>query len=233
MTTAMAGKRPPGVASGQVSHLYELWDGMTDGMVIYGSSMRRHYWNPAFEQLTDGAGAPAEVPFPNLAAPCRTRFGDFVRAVRAGHDSQAIALTVRRADGLQEVSVRLAPLAADHAATSPLMGVVTPIGRADEDPRAQRLEELEAALERVRDELQAVGIVVDVPTPLPSHEELAGLSGRELEVVMLLLRGHGVSSMAAVMHVSHHTVRNHVKSIYRKLGIHSRRDLVERFGSSR
>jgi DNA-binding CsgD family transcriptional regulator len=42
----------------------------------------------------------------------------------------------------------------------------------------------------------------------------------------LLLEGHRVVSIAAELGVSEHTIRNHLKSIFRKLGIHSQAELV-------
>ena len=46
------------------------------------------------------------------------------------------------------------------------------------------------------------------------------------EVLKLLAQGHTDASAAALMHVSAHTVQSHTKSIYRKLGVHSRAEAV-------
>ena len=40
-------------------------------------------------------------------------------------------------------------------------------------------------------------------------------------------KGWRVKSIAVALFVSEHTVRNHLKSIFRKLGAHSQRDLIE------
>lgn len=63
--------------------------------------------------------------------------------------------------------------------------------------------------------------------------ELAGpeitldhLSKREREIVETLLNEGSVSSVANNLHISLHTVRNHLKSIFRKLGVHSQVELV-------
>jgi DNA-binding CsgD family transcriptional regulator len=49
-----------------------------------------------------------------------------------------------------------------------------------------------------------------------------GLSRREIDVLRLLVEGHSNPEIAAVLFISHKTVRNHVTSILRKLGVESR-----------
>jgi two-component system, NarL family, nitrate/nitrite response regulator NarL len=53
------------------------------------------------------------------------------------------------------------------------------------------------------------------------------LTARELEVVRALLKHEGAGSrdLAARLHVSEHTLRNHFTSIYRKLGVPNRTGL--------
>ncbi len=45
---------------------------------------------------------------------------------------------------------------------------------------------------------------------------------REIEVAELLMKGHTVSAIAGKLFISENTTRGHAKSIYKKLGIHSR-----------
>lgn len=52
------------------------------------------------------------------------------------------------------------------------------------------------------------------------------LSSHEMNIVRLLCEGVSVEDMAARLHISVHTVRNHRRNIYRKLGIHNRRTLI-------
>lgn len=47
------------------------------------------------------------------------------------------------------------------------------------------------------------------------------LSRRETEVVQRVVAGRTVRDIAGELHLSAHTVRNHLKSAYRKLGVHS------------
>jgi len=52
------------------------------------------------------------------------------------------------------------------------------------------------------------------------------LTTREREVFDRLIQGKSVREIAELDTISEHTVRNHIKSIYRKLGLHSRLDLL-------
>ncbi len=58
--------------------------------------------------------------------------------------------------------------------------------------------------------------------------EDAGLSAREREVLFPLAQGRDALYIAAKLGIGESTVRSHIKSIYRRLGIHSRQELFER-----
>ena len=55
---------------------------------------------------------------------------------------------------------------------------------------------------------------------------LSALSTRELDVVQELVNGRSTDSAAAVLYISRHTFRTHVKNISRKLNTHSSLELV-------
>ena len=65
---------------------------------------------------------------------------------------------------------------------------------------------------------------------LRNESDLDALSPREREVLSLVSRGVRVKDAASNLNLSEHTVRNHVKSIFRKLDAHSQSELVMRFG---
>jgi DNA-binding NarL/FixJ family response regulator len=66
------------------------------------------------------------------------------------------------------------------------------------------------------------------PGDLPAIGRIANLTERESDIVRALLGEHGASSreLAARLHISEQTLRNHFSSIYRKLGIPNRVGLV-------
>ena len=60
---------------------------------------------------------------------------------------------------------------------------------------------------------------------VPAHWQdgpLAALTRRELEVLKLVARGRSTAEMAERLCVSRFTVRNHIRNIFAKLGVHSR-----------
>ena len=96
-----------------------------------------------------------------------------------------------------------------------------------------RLARMELAFSRLADDLRELRILCggDVPARAPDGEEilrLYDLSAREMEVLRLLLEGRRVSSISRALEVSPHTTRNHLKSIFRKVGVHSQDELIDR-----
>src|SRR5213595_3035623 len=61
----------------------------------------------------------------------------------------------------------------------------------------------------------------------------AALSARELEVLLLLDEHLGTDEIAKRLFISEHTVRSHVKSLLRKLGVSSRREALEQLAVAR
>ncbi len=60
----------------------------------------------------------------------------------------------------------------------------------------------------------------------PLIVEAYGFSQRELEITRLIASGHGTSQIAAKLFLSPHTVRDHVKAVFEKVGVSSRGELV-------
>jgi len=61
---------------------------------------------------------------------------------------------------------------------------------------------------------------------LAEAPQLGELTSRELAVLTRLIDGQRVSGIAADLFVSPSTVRNHLSSIYTKLGVHGQVDLI-------
>ena len=65
------------------------------------------------------------------------------------------------------------------------------------------------------------------PVPGPGEDPVGPelLTPREADVLELLQSGRSNAEIAHTLHVSVETVRTHVRRIYRKLGVSTRRDL--------
>jgi DNA-binding CsgD family transcriptional regulator len=76
------------------------------------------------------------------------------------------------------------------------------------------------------------GRIAVVVEPAEPHSTLGvllaayGLTARELDVARLVLRGDSTKAIAGALHISTHTVQDHLKSVFDKVGVRSRRDLV-------
>ncbi len=76
-----------------------------------------------------------------------------------------------------------------------------------------------------------VAVIVEPAHPariLPLLMSAYGLTAREKEVTGLVLEGRSTGEIAEALFVSVHTVQQHMKNIFEKAGVHSRRDLVAR-----
>jgi DNA-binding CsgD family transcriptional regulator len=90
-----------------------------------------------------------------------------------------------------------------------------------------------AALEGERDGEIVVNLRSATPTETFSLLCRAyALSRREREVVALLVTGLDTRAVALHLFISPHTVQDHLKSVFEKVGIHSRRELLTTLGAS-
>lgn len=88
-------------------------------------------------------------------------------------------------------------------------------------PRAR--EAMRAAL------LELIGAAPTLPPPA-SALDLSPLSDRERQVVAELAAGNRLAAIAKRLGVSNHTARNHLKHVFRKLGVHSQVELLSKMG---
>ena len=95
-------------------------------------------------------------------------------------------------------------------------------------------EQLRTALSKIAVDLQAASLLAGSTAGSPAshpeleHPELAELSKREREVLALLVDGDRVPGIAEKLFISPHTVRNHLKSMFRKLEVSSQAELIEK-----
>lgn len=96
-----------------------------------------------------------------------------------------------------------------------------------------RVAELERHLTRIAREVEAAGVIRDGATVLDPERvpELAHLTARQWEILVRLLRGERVPTIARGMFLSQSTVRNYLSAMYQRLGVHSQAELIERFGT--
>ena len=82
--------------------------------------------------------------------------------------------------------------------------------------------------------LEGTGQVALIIEPAKSADvaplivEAYGLTGRELDVTRAIARGLGTGEIASELFLSPHTVRDHVKAVFEKVGVSSRGELVHR-----
>jgi DNA-binding NarL/FixJ family response regulator len=82
---------------------------------------------------------------------------------------------------------------------------------------------------RVALEIKAAGLLRDAGEVADSFDGLlngAGFTSRQWEILNLLRRGTRAPSIARELHLSPSTVRNHLSTIFRKLGVHSQEELL-------
>jgi PAS domain S-box-containing protein len=232
------------------SQLEQLFDSLYEGVIVLDSGQCLLYSNPAFSELVGYNGqhfVGERYPFPwcidRDAEECETRFRflESQRARRLGIN--VFAWGVRHASGeYQPVWVnrqtivdrrRVKVGSAIHFIDRTAKARVREAGSSED--RA-RLEVLEASLQRIALALEELGIANGLAPPLrplSSPPELGSLSPREWEVLKPLLEGRRVPNIARMLHISPHTVRNHLQSIFRKVGVGSQPELIDKLLSPR
>jgi DNA-binding CsgD family transcriptional regulator len=148
----------------------------------------------------------------------------------ARRGERAVRLMLRVSAGSREwteVTVVLATVAPGDP--PPLAFALIRYDAATDGPKeSDREMRLEGHMLRIADELRAAGLIPRLQQlPVLSDEPRLGkLTSREWAVLTRLLDGQRVSAIAADLYVSQSTVRNHLSSIYAKLGVHRQVDLI-------
>lgn len=80
-------------------------------------------------------------------------------------------------------------------------------------------------------DVTSIAVTIEPASPpeiLPLIMSAHGLSEREGEVVLQMLRGESTHAIAQTLHLSPYTVQDHFKIIFEKVGVSSRRELATR-----
>ena len=211
--------------------LRRLFDIISDGVMMTDASGVRTYTNAALDQLV---GGDARIPLHTSAPPAflppdyQKRFTEHLEALRFdrnGSDIVSLDWEIRDRDG-DRYAVP-ATLLSVYDGTAELRGVCWVFLLESATDRMYRVRELESALERIAGELHRSGVsLAGTRARLTGVVARSSLSRREIDVFDLLVDGFRVPTIADKLCISTHTVRNHLKSMYRKLGVHSQSELI-------
>ena len=62
--------------------------------------------------------------------------------------------------------------------------------------------------------------------PVPSRRDVPALTPRQLEVLKLLSEGKNAKEIGGALYLSQATVRNHIRSLFQALGVHSQLEVL-------
>lgn len=178
-------------------------------------------------------GAEVESLLGHEAAECPGRpLGDLLpleELVPPGMSGAHIDTRLDGAGADPAISVLLAPRLPDE----PGGYAFALVGEPQPQPVALRVAELEQHLLHIGAEVRAAGVALD-GDGLPEERNprrtgpLDGLTSRQWEIVDALLEGKRVPRIARDLFLSQSTVRNHLAALFRRFGVHSQPELIER-----
>jgi LuxR family maltose regulon positive regulatory protein len=103
----------------------------------------------------------------------------------------------------------------------------------DRDKMIDYVRRLILATERYREPGRGVAIPMRGRKEIVTYPLHKPLSAREYEILAMVGDGMSSSEIARGLHISHNTIKVHIRHIYRKLGVHSREEAVRcLFGST-
>ncbi len=213
-----------------------IFDESSDGVLVMNAAGHRVYSNPALNELVGGnACLPLGTPSPPLYVPTEQR-QRYLRVLEG-----MSALLASEGSGTASTWLELATPGHGRLRAKVTIGVFT-------GPRGGRYVVwlLKPELPGVADPSAVAGLdglggldvlggrlgagAEDSHGPLLAWQPFSAietLTRRERDVLQLLLDGRRVSSIARSLYLSPHTVRNHLKAIFRKLGAHSQSELLD------
>lgn len=220
---AVQPSRPQLAATTEDRAFRVMCNGVRNGLMMTDLHGHHLYANPAMCRLIaipgSEVGSPAAPPT-YVPADQHRQFWQSVTAIEAGATSASAAIelagtagsrflalftVVARQESTQPAMVWLLHEAYDHATNLPLRecGPFADSAEWAAPPPAQASD--------------------------PHAQVLHGLTAREHQIIGALLDGRRVGSIARLLDVSEHTIRNHLASIFRKLEVHSQDEVIDQF----
>lgn len=214
-----------------------LFDALSDGVLVTDGAGYRTYSNPALNAMV---GGDAREPMSSLDPPTflpedqHDRYHRYLDMISSGaFDDEVLSLDWEIIDSDENrtpVAIKLLPVRNGARGPAAVFWLVLDVaGSTNGSGGDRRRRDLEEGLHRIAGELQRLGVAGSAAVSPADHPEFEELSRREREVIELLLGGHRVVTIADELCLSPHTVRNHLKSIFRKLSVHSQAELVDLF----
>lgn len=209
--------------------LKTIFDDLSDGVLVVNPAGHRVYSNPALDDLVGSdACQPLDTSDPPPYVP-RDQRQKYLRMLEA----MASLLSV---EGSGAASTRFEMITRDRGRVRARMTIsafpsagrgrfavclLTPeLVRPEDESSLANLDNRDPAGSRARS--------TDASMNLEPLRWPDSLTRRERDVLALLLDGRRVASIARTLYLSEHTVRNHLKAIFRKLGAHSQTELLDR-----
>jgi len=150
------------------------------------------------------------------------------RVLRKPWDSDTMAQTIRialRKHSMKLLSDRVVNLARRQTLLVEELDRETVAGDRS-IPSVPRQSRLEMSLAQPAFAQPARSVNDVDPVAMLSPEEASQLSRREKEILRAVVSGKKPRDLARLFFISVHTSRNHIKSIYRKLGVHAQGELI-------
>lgn len=171
------------------------------------------------------------LPFLGLVHPADAQ--DFLVAVGQagiGRRSVHVSMRIRAKTGTWRRVTTVVATFTDDNPPAVAFAFVLPAGEdgAPDEPPGAGGAPLQVQLQRMDRDRQACAIVRRLHR-LPDVAQLPALSqltSREWEILVLVLEGERVPSIAEDLYLSQSTVRNHLSSVFSKLGVHSQSALI-------
>ena len=154
-----------------------------------------------------------------------------LEAIGSG-DLRPRVTVLRRKDGRTFSAVSSARAMQDENGVTSIVSVFMDLAEVQTAKRIGSGETggMAATLERIAGELRTLSLFTGASAPAVPHDhpDLDLLSDREREILVELLGGSRAPAIAKKLHISPHTVRNHLKSMFRKLEVPDQAALIER-----